>query len=116
MPTSEAQSYARGAVVVVPFPFTDSDTRKRRPALVFSNETLTEAGFYWLAMITGADNPAMPYDVAVPDHRAIGLAIPSVVRTVKIVCLEPILISRSVGQIDDATMAHVMKNIRERIV
>ncbi len=115
MPTSDAQFFGRGAIVVVPFPFTDRDAQRRRPAMVFSDSTLAEAGYLWLAMITGADNPPMPFDVAVPDHRAIGLAIPSVVRTVKIVCVEPSLIVRPIGRLDAATLAQVMTNIRARI-
>jgi len=115
MPTSERRTHARGDIVVVPFPFADSDANRRRPALVFSNATLAQAGYYWLAMVTGAENPSLPFDVAVPDHRAIGLAIPSVVRTAKIVCVEPNLIVRSIGRLDPATLEQVMGNIRARI-
>ncbi|AVO43692.1 type II toxin-antitoxin system PemK/MazF family toxin [Phreatobacter cathodiphilus] len=115
MPISEGQYLPRGSVVVVPFPYTDGDAQRRRPALVFSNMSLAETGYYWLAMITGAENPPMPFDVTVPDHGAIGLAIPSVVRTIKIVCVEPKLIVRPIGRLDEQTLDRVMTNIRARV-
>ena len=69
-------------VVVVPFPFTDVDAAKRRPALVLSvtsafNRRTSHAV---LAMITSADNSGWPLDVPIIDLDAAGLFAPSVVR------------------------------------
>ena len=44
-------------VIVVPFPFTDRDTTKRRPALVISNALFNQQHDQLiLAMITTTDN------------------------------------------------------------
>lgn len=67
-------------VVVVPFPFTDRRTSKRRPALALSSETFSaESGHSVLAMITSASNPPWPMDVAI-DAKEAGLRAPSKVR------------------------------------
>src|SRR5664279_4023431 len=74
--------YERFDVVVVPFPFTDSATTKRRPALMISSAKAFNqpAGHSVLAMITSAGNAAWPLDVAISDGTAAGLAVASLVR------------------------------------
>jgi mRNA interferase MazF len=42
----------------------------------------------WVAMVTAAENRGWPGDVAVADHLAAGLPIPSVVRTAKVTVIE----------------------------
>ena len=69
-------------VVVVPFPFTDRSTTKRRPALVLSDaENFNkQVGQSVLAMITSAQNFDWPLDVEIADLDAAGLTSASVVR------------------------------------
>ena len=75
------RTYSPGDVVVVPFPFTDRDTVKRRPALVCSSEMFNKRTKHLvLAMITTATHSSWPGDVAIQDLRASGLPAPSVVR------------------------------------
>lgn len=82
MPTFE-----QGDVIRVPFPYTDRDTRQRRPALVVSAGAIGEDGaLLWVVMITSAENRPWPGDVPVPDQ--VGLPAPSVVRPVKIATIE----------------------------
>lgn len=99
MPTSELQSYVPGDIVVVPFPYSDRFAEKRRPALVISNDELTAEGFVWVAMITSARNSSMRHDVPVSDLALAGLSAPSVVRPVKLACIEPARIVRRAGRL-----------------
>jgi mRNA interferase MazF len=65
----------------VPFPFIDSKTRKKRPALVISNPAFQEAnGALILAMITSAERGSWHGDVALKDWREAGLRKPSIIR------------------------------------
>ncbi len=68
-------NYSAFDVVVVPFPFTDRRTQKRRPALILSkNEEFSEkCGHYVLAMITSQKNPAWPLDTPITDMNKSGL-------------------------------------------
>ncbi len=97
MPTSEARSYRPGDVVVVPFPYSDRFAEKRRPALVISNDELAAEGFVWVAMITSAKNPRMRHDRTISDLARAGLPTASVVRPIKIACIEPVRIIRRAG-------------------
>lgn len=79
-----------GAVVKVPFPYTDARTTARRPALVVahSGPAETPALLLWALMITSAQNRGWPDDVAIEDLAAAGLPAASVVRCAKIATLD----------------------------
>ena len=99
MPTSETRAYRPGDVVVVPFPYTDRFAEKRRPALVISNDKLAAEGFVWVAMITSVKNSRMKYDQPIIDLPRAGLSAPSVVRPIKLACIEPARIVRRAGSL-----------------
>ncbi|SCY29698.1 hypothetical protein [Nitrosospira sp. Nsp13] len=51
--------------VLVPFPYTESNYTKVRPALIISTETLsTKTGKYFLSMITSAQHARSYGDIA----------------------------------------------------
>lgn len=80
-------SFEQGDVVRVPFPYTDRETRQKRPALVVSDGPVGDDGaLLWVVMITSAANRSWTGDVPVPDQA--GLPAPSVVRPVKIATIE----------------------------
>jgi mRNA interferase MazF len=69
------------AVVRVPFPFTDRQAQKRRPALVLSQPAFQQGcGHLLLAMITSARQSSWPLDWPIEDLQAAGLPQPCVVR------------------------------------
>ena len=102
-------------VVVVPFPFTDRATRKRRPALVLSDRAAFNAriGHAVLAMITSATHSYWPLDVRVTDLKAAGLPSTSVVR-MKLFTLDQQLIVRKAGSLaakDRQAVATVVRKL-----
>lgn len=89
-------------VVVVPFPFTDRTTVKRRPALILSDaETFNKhVGQSVLAMITSARNSDWPLDVEIEDLDSAGLPSASIVR-MKLFTLDDQLVVRKIGVLAD---------------
>ncbi len=85
-------------VVVVPFPFTDRTTSKRRPALVLSDAGSfnKQVGQSVLAMITSAGNSDWPLDVNIQGLDDAGLPSASVVR-MKLFTLGDKLVIRKAG-------------------
>lgn len=76
-------------VVVVPFPFSDRQATKVRPAIVISSEVLSQkTGKYLLAMVTSAGNTPHYGDVSISDLQAAGLPGASVVRASKLATVE----------------------------
>ncbi|KQO43496.1 MULTISPECIES: type II toxin-antitoxin system PemK/MazF family toxin [unclassified Methylobacterium] len=115
MPTSDPGGFSPGAVIVVPFPYADRLVEKRRPALVVSGADVARAGFVWVAMITSARNAAMPGDLAIEDLDEAGLVTASVVRPIKIACIEPSRILRRIGSLRADSADLVFTRIRALI-
>ena len=101
-------SFERFAVVRVPFPFTDRDAVKNRPALVLSSARHfnTPAGHSLLAMITSAGNPPWPLDCLIEDPASAGLPAPSKVRF-KLFTLDHRLIRGQLGSLGSADSARI---------
>ncbi|MBN8507582.1 MAG: type II toxin-antitoxin system PemK/MazF family toxin [Burkholderiales bacterium] len=98
-------AFERFAVVRVPFPFTDRDTTKNRPALVLSDADSfnSAAGHSVMAMITSRGNSPWPLDCPLTDIAAAGLPAPSMVRF-KLFTLDHRLVRGELGKLaaDDA--------------
>ncbi len=108
-------TYKTFDVVVVPFPFTDRATTKRRPALVLSDAKSFNqpVGQSVLAMITSAANSAWPLDVNIADLDAAGLTSASIIR-MKLFTLDHQLIIRKAGSLapqDRDVITKVLKTL-----
>jgi mRNA interferase MazF len=92
--------FDRFAVVRVPFPFTDSNTSKNRPALVLSAPASfnTPAGHSVMAMITSEGNAPWPLDCSISDLSTAGLPAPSKVRF-KLFTLDHRLVRGKLGKL-----------------
>lgn len=101
-------------VVVVPFPFTDRATTKRRPALVVSDSAAFNAkvGQSVLAMITSASHADWPLDTRITDLPTAGLSTASVVR-MKLFTLDHQLIVRKAGALATRDREAVAQAIRK---
>lgn len=95
-------------VVRVPFPFTDRNASKNRPALVLSDEGSfnTPAGHSVMAMITSEANAPWPLDCPIRDLTAAGLPAPSKVRF-KLFTLDHRLVRGELGQLATADVEAV---------
>ncbi|MES9901265.1 MAG: type II toxin-antitoxin system PemK/MazF family toxin [Sedimenticola sp.] len=101
-------------VVVVPFPFTDRSTTKRRPALVLSDADgfNKRVGQSVMAMITSARNSDWPLDVEIGDLDYAGLPSASVVR-MKLFTLDDQLVIRKVGALAENDRERVVATLRQ---
>lgn len=111
MPTFE-----QGDVVKVPFPYTDRNTRQRRPALVVSKgNSGVDGGLIWVVMITSADNRPWADDVSLgPRYADAGLPAPSVIRPAKIATIDAIS-AEPIGRLDHDRLMNVLDAIRRRL-
>ena len=103
-------AFDQWTVVVVPFPFTDRNTKQRRPAVVVSRpkEFGVLCGHSVLAMVTSAAHRAWPLDVPIADLGKAGLPAPSLVR-MKLFTLDDRLIERRAGMLADSDAAATAK-------
>jgi mRNA interferase MazF len=105
--------FEKGAVVRVPFPYTDRSTRQRRPALVVSPSGVGEAAeLLWVVMITSAENRPWPGDVSLgAAYRDSGLPAPSVIRPCKIATIEARL-AEPIGSVSPPVVRKVDAEVR----
>lgn len=100
-------AYERFDVVKVPFPFTDRQASKTRPALILSGSTFNKpAGHSVLAMITSVRHTPWPLDVSLQNLTSSGLPVPSLVR-MKLFTLDHRLIISRLGCLDAADAQRV---------
>ena len=101
-------------VVVVPFPFTDRTTTKRRPALILSrHQTFNRhVGQAVMAMITSAKNSDWPLDTEIEDLDAAGLPSASVIR-MKLFTLDEQLIIRKAGTLSPRDQTKLTETLRQ---
>jgi mRNA interferase MazF len=105
--------FEQGDIIRVPFPYTDKDTRQRRPALIVSSGPVGEAGtLLWVVMITSAENRPWHGDVTIPNHERSGLPAPSVVRPLKIATIETRHADR-IGKVAKLTLRTVMQSVQK---
>jgi len=97
-------------VVRVPFPFTDRQAVKNRPALVLSDASAfnAPAGHAVMAMITSAENAPWPLDCPILNLEMAGLPAPSKVRF-KLFTLDQRLVRGVLGRLaaDDETRLRI---------
>ena len=101
-------------VVVVPFPFTDQTTEKRRPALVLSDfdQFNDKTENCVLAMITSEKNSEWPLDIPIRSLTKAGLPAPSKVR-MKLFTLDSRLIIKKIGGLSLKDQQAVKENLRK---
>ncbi len=101
-------AFERYSVVRVPFPFTDRDTSKNRPAVVLSDADAfnTPAGHSVMAMITSEANAPWPLDYSITDLTAAGLPAASKVRF-KLFTLDHRLVRGELGKLAHSDVAAV---------
>jgi len=106
--------YSAFDIVVVPFPFTDTNASKRRPALVLSDFHLFGDIIQHsiLAMITTKDHSSWPMDIKITELKSTGLEKPCIVR-MKLFTLDNQLILRKMGHLHEDDQMHVSKALKK---
>lgn len=96
-------TFERFTVVRVPFPFSDRNATKNRPAVVLSDPVAfnTPAGHSVMAMITSQSNAPWPLDCLLTNLGAAGLPAPSRVRF-KLFTLDHRLVRGELGKLAPA--------------
>jgi mRNA interferase MazF len=104
-------AYAKGSLVLVPFPFTDLSSSRVRPALVVSSDEYNGSGDDLIvAMVTGQARRGAG-DCRLLDWQSAGLAHPSWVRA-KLATLDERLVQFSPGRLSARDVVAVEARLR----
>lgn len=103
--------YNQFTIVTVPFPFVDSKSSKKRPAIILSSHNYNKnVGHSIMAMITSARNAAWPYDTEITDLSKAGLPKASVIR-MKLFTIDHRLILEILGTLSAKDQKMLSKTI-----
>jgi mRNA interferase MazF len=107
----------RGDIVLVPFPFSDLSSIKRRPALVVSsnpfNRHHTEAIFAFITSKDYSDQHDLTLDQSDPDFHETGLKKTSTLRVAKMVCLEQKMAKSRLGRLPGRLFSTIDDHLRQ---
>jgi len=99
-------------IVVVPFPFTDRNSIKRRPALVLSDSNSFDIDKSILAMITSSSHQPWPLDIEIENLITAGLKSPSIIR-MKLFTLDNSLVVKTIGKLSEKDLEKINFNLVE---
>lgn len=101
--TQNMTNYEFGDVVLVPFPFTDQTTTKKRPAVVVSsaNYQLQRLDLILIGISSQA-NPASSFgEMTITNWKSAGLIKPSIIKPV-LTTLDVKLVIKKLGRLEEA--------------
>lgn len=101
-----------GNIVLVPFPFTNQDAAKKRPAVVVSTEAYgrKRADVILMPITSKVRDPVATGETPIVAWQAAGLLMPSVVKPV-LATLEQRLVLRCLGTLDLGDQASLRQSI-----
>jgi mRNA interferase MazF len=114
MMTEPINTYKIYEVVVVPFPFTDREKSKNRPALILSSELFNaKNGKSIMAMITSNTGKELwPNDIEIKELKPTGLLESSLIRF-KIFTIDHVLFRARIGVLHDEDVKTIQDKLKE---
>lgn len=104
-------AFDKGDIVLLPFPFTNLKTTKRRPGLVISPKVFNKSGDSTILFMT-SNVATLPKegDVLISQFKSAGLPKPTLVR-MKFVTIANALILKKLGRLPAADMKRVKAQV-----
>ena len=105
-------SYKPGDVILVPFPFTDFATSKRRPALVISNQHYHRLYNDLIIVAITSQHPYVlaenEYLLSSKDQKSAGLPKLSKIKTGKIISIDKQIVIKKLGKISNTALREII--------
>lgn len=109
-------TYEPYSIVVLPFPFTDCSTTKKRPALLLSStDHQIQTEHATVLMITSAKNSSWKSDHSIENLETTGLKAASTIRQ-KIFTIDSRLIIKSVGKLAEIDKKEIVKKLKQHLI
>jgi len=93
--------YKKRDIILVPFPFTDLSTNKRRPSLIISPDDFNQSDDSIIAFITSNIPDQLRFgDYSIKDWKNSGLPLPSIIR-MKFATISNSIVIRKLGKLSE---------------
>ena len=105
----------QGDIVLIPVPFTDLTSQKRRPVIVISNDAYHRSCTDMVVAAMTSNPTVTPYSFTITsaDLAAGALNRPGTVRVDKIYTLANSLIVKTFGRVSEATLERIRKLLND---
>src|SRR5690554_5831958 len=100
-------SFKKGAVILIPFPFSDLTGIKQRPALVISSEESQRETKQIICMMITSAKPVFSTDYNLISWNESGLLKPSTIKVNRIFTINLDLVKRVLGELPDTNMTEI---------
>jgi mRNA interferase MazF len=106
---------SQGDIVLIPVPFTDLSSQKRRPVIVVSNSRYNQSSRDILVIAMTSNLSTLPYSFIIntPDLITGTLNRPSLVRCDKIYTLEQTLVVKKFGQVKPVLLHQIAMTLQQ---
>jgi mRNA interferase MazF len=100
---------SQGEIVLIPVPFTDLSSQKRRPVIVISNDTYNNSSRDFLVVALTSNPVLTPHSFTIDNVDLLNGSLnrPSMVRVDKIYTLEQTLVVKRFGRVNDDTLDRI---------
>ncbi|WP_154859694.1 type II toxin-antitoxin system PemK/MazF family toxin [Cyclobacterium xiamenense] len=104
--------FRQGDIVIVPFPFSDGQLSKSRPAVVISGERVNNTRDIILAQISSTSR-SDEFSFFIDENRiTVSLRKKSQVRVHKIFVMEKMLVKKKISQLTDLTKNELLVKVK----
>jgi mRNA interferase MazF len=109
-------NYKFGDVILVPFPFTDQTTTKKRPSVVVSStDYQRQRSDLILIAVTSIANPVTSFaEMTITEWKAAGLLKPSIIKPV-LTTIDKMLVIKKLGELQEVD-AQALDNLLQIIL
>jgi mRNA interferase MazF len=109
---------SQGEIVLIPIPFTDLSSQKRRPVIIVSNDRHNRSSRDMLVVAMTSNLSTIPHSFIINHSDLITgtLNRPSLVRCDKIYTLEQTLIVKQFGQVKPEILAQIQQVVQLLLV
>ncbi|NCP15446.1 type II toxin-antitoxin system PemK/MazF family toxin [bacterium] len=105
----------QGDILLVPIPFTDLSSQKRRPVIVISNNSYNKKAtdIVVVAMTSNPVETDYSFTITSVDLEKGTLNHPGKVRVDKIYTLSQSIVVKTFGQVNETTIEHIRQTLKE---
>lgn len=105
----------QGDIVLIPIPFTDLSSQKRRPVIVISNNAYNQktADIVVVAMTSNPTPANYSFPITSSDLEQGALNRPGQVRADKIYTLSQSIVIKTFGRVDETTLERIRQTLQD---
>lgn len=103
----------QGDILLIPIPFTDLSSQKRRPVIVISNDQYNRKTNDIIVVAMTSNPQVTEYSLSITSSDLVEGALnrPGKIRVDKIYALSQTIVAKTFGQVDDKTLSRIRRRL-----